>query len=410
MRALLDLFTPGATIYLPGATGECLALTQALAQAPECMAGVRVVSCLLPGFNSFDYPALHPEARLTCFMLPPALRASFERGQIDLLPLSYSQIAHYLGARVSLDVAIAQVAPPHANGQCSLSFAADFTPIAWPRARRKVLVINPALPALKNAPTLSLADADLVIEIAPTPLVAASARSHGAIEARIAAAIAALTPDGAAIQMGIGGAPSAALPLLRDHRNLSIASGFIGPEIMALWQAGAFNAQAPHVTGMALGDAGFYQWLAEARGIRFASVLETHDVAALGALPRFTAINSALEVDLFGQANLEWRGARQMGGVGGAPEFGAAAQRSAGGRSIIALPSLVGAQSRIVVKLNTPTISLPRALIDTIVTEHGVAELRGKALDARADALIAIADPSMRATLEQGWRTLRATL
>ncbi|MCR6644657.1 MAG: hypothetical protein NVV62_09120 [Terricaulis sp.] len=111
MQRLLDLFQPGAAIYLPGATGECLALTQALAAAPERMAGVTVISGLLPGFNKFDYAALHPEARLTCFMLPPPLRASFQRGRIDLLPLSYSAIAHHLGER-SFDVAVAHVSAP----------------------------------------------------------------------------------------------------------------------------------------------------------------------------------------------------------------------------------------------------------------------------------------------------------
>ncbi|HRE45939.1 MAG TPA: acetyl-CoA hydrolase/transferase C-terminal domain-containing protein, partial [Terricaulis sp.] len=89
---------------------------------------------------------------------------------------------------------------------------------------------------------------------------------------------------------------------------------------------------------------------------------------------------------------------------------GAAAQRSAGGRSIIALPSLAGGASRIVSKLSGRTASLPRALSDTIVTEHGVAELRGKSLDARAEALIAIAAPAAREALERAWRALRTTL
>ncbi len=406
MQRLLDLLRPGVSVYLPGATGECLALTHALAAAPERTAGVNIISCLLPGFNSFDYPALHPEARLTCFMLPPLLRGSFQRGQIDLLPLSYSGIARYLGERV-YDIAVAHVAAPDAAGRCSLGIAADFTPIAWPRARCKVLMINPAMPALAQSPSLAPHDADLVIEIEPCPLITAKSRASGETEARIAAHVAALVPEGAAVQVGIGGAPSAALPLLKDHRGLVIASGFVGPEFEALWEAGAFAPDAAHQTGVALGESGFYDWLKRTPKLRFASVRETHDVAALGARPRFTAINSALEIDLFGQVNLEWRGQDLMGGVGGAPEFGAAAQRSAGGRSIIALPSMAGGDSRIVAGLSGRTVSLPRTLIDTIVTEHGVAELRGKSLDARAEALIQIAAPTARAQLENAWRALR---
>lgn len=409
MQRLLDLFEPGRSIYLPGATGECLALARALAAAPERMAGVSIVSCLLPGFNSFDYAGLHPNARLTCFMLPPPLRASFERGQIDLLPLSYSQIARHLG-ELTYDVAVAHVAPFDEAGLCSLGVAADFTSIAWPRARRKVLVINPAMPALARSPSLALGDADLVFEIEPSPIITATSRVAGETEARIAAHVAALVPDGAALQVGIGGAPSASLQGLKDHRGLMIASGFIGPEFQALWQAGAFAPDAPHQTGVALGEAGFYDWLKRTPQIRFASAHETHDIAALGALPRFTAINSALEVDLFGQVNLEWRGQHLMGGVGGAPEFGAAAQRSKGGRSIIALPSQAGGVSRIVSSLSGRAVSLPRALSDTIVTEHGVAELRGKSLDGRAQALIQISAPAAREALERAWRALRATL
>src|SRR5690606_27021199 len=144
-----------------------------------------------------------------------------------------------LGER-SFDVAVAHVSAPDEAGRCSLGVAADFTPIAWPRARRKVLVINPAMPAWAQSPSLALADADLIIEIEPSPLISAQSRASGEVEARIAGHVAALVPEGAALQVGIGGAPSAALPLLKDHRGLIIASGFVGPEFQLLWDAGAF--------------------------------------------------------------------------------------------------------------------------------------------------------------------------
>ena len=114
-----------------------------------------------------------------------------------------------------------------------------------------------------------------------------------------------------------------------------------------------------------------------------------------------------MRFDLFGQVNLEWRNETLMNRAGGAPEFAAAAMQSEGGRSIIAMPAMAGAHSKIVAQLRKPA-SLPRSLIDTVVTEHGVAELRHASLDARAHALIAIAEPSQRAALERAWRDMRA--
>ena len=133
----------------------------------------------------------------------------------------------------------------------------------------------------------------------------------------------------------------------------------------------------------------------------------THGAAELAGTPRLMAINSALEVDLFGQANLEWRSGRQVSGVGGAPDFARGAMASAGGRSIIALPATAGGASRIVARLTAPTVSLARHETDVIVTEHGVAELRGKTVGERAEALIAIAAPEHRGALQDAWREIR---
>jgi acyl-CoA hydrolase len=121
------------------------------------------------------------------------------------------------------------------------------------------------------------------------------------------------------------------------------------------------------------------------------------------------ALNSALEVDLFGQANLEWRSGRLASGLGGAPDFAAAARRSEGGRAVLALPSTAKGRtlSRIVARLDAPTVSIPRDDTDLVITEHGVADLRGTGLDERAEALIAVADPGHRAHLAEAWDTLR---
>jgi acyl-CoA hydrolase len=411
MRALLDLFRPGRTIYLPGASGEALALADALAADPGRMKGVHVVSCLLPGFNAFDYAALDPQARLTTFLFVPALRASFDEGRVRVLPLAYSGVATYLGGRVPLDVAIAHVAPPGADGLCSVGIAADFTPIAWPRAKHRALIVNHAMPAMRHGPRLALADADVVVEV-DHPLPTTPPPTPNAIIDRIAATTAGLVPDGAAIQVGIGGAPGAVLHHLAGHRGLTLASGLVSHGFDTLLEGGALDPDGDHRAGIAYGDEGFYRFLANLDHFRLAPVLETHMADRLAGVERFTAINSALEVDLFGQANLEWVKGRMASGAGGAPDFARGAMRSPGGRSIVALPATAsgGRISRLVSRIDAPTVSLGRADIDTIVTEHGVADLRDRSLDERAEALIAIADPDHRARLAGEWSAIRASL
>lgn len=411
MDALLDLFQPGRTICLPGASGEALALCDALAQDPGRMRGARVVSCLLPGFNGFDYAALDPEARLTVFLFQPMLRASFAAGRVQVLPLAYSGIAAYLGGRLPLDVAVAHVAPPDSEGMCSLGIAADFTPLAWPQARCRALIVNHAMPRMRAGPRLALADADVVVEV-DHPLVTAKRVPASDVAESIAARIAALVPDGAAIQLGIGGAPGAIWPHLRDRRDLVLASGLISEGFDMLADAGALARGADHLAGVALGSADFYSYLATLDDFRMASVDETHSAERIAATARFTAINSALEVDLFGQANVEWVKGRMVSGVGGGPDFARGAARSPGGRSIIALPATAadGRISRLVSRIDAPTTSLGRADIDTVVTEYGVAELRDRSLDGRAEALIAIADPGHRDALVESWAAVRAGL
>lgn len=409
MQELLAFFQPGKSVYLPGASGEIASLAAALAADPGRMRGVQLVSCLLPGVNGFDYAALDPTASVTTFLLPPALRPSFMEGRIDLLPMAYSEIAAYLGGRRTIDVAVAHVAPSGPDGRCSLGIAADFTPLAWTKAGKRVLVINHAMPNMARGPRLALSDADAVVEIDDPLTQAASSQPSPTLDT-IARAVSDIIPDGATLQVGIGGAPGAVWRHLTGHRDLTLASGLVSEDFLTLAAAGSLRDGTEHLAGVAFGPIDFYHALAQCDLVRFASVNETHDILAIGRHDRFTAVNSALEVDLFGQANLEWQGGRLSSGVGGAPDFARGAARSAGGRSIVALPATAkaGQVSRIVARIDAPTISIGRTDIDTVVTEYGVADLRDRSIDSRARALIAIADPQWRETLAAQWSAIRS--
>ena len=159
-----------------------------------------------------------------------------------------------------------------------------------------------------------------------------------------------------------------------------------------------------------LGGAAFRQFAAELPTLWLTDVSNTHSPAALAAIPRFIAINSAVEVDLFGQVNAERANGSFNAGAGGLPAFAAGAQASAGGRLLICLPATArgGSVSRIVPALGDQAVcTLPRHAADAIVTEYGVAELRGLSLDERARALIDIAAPDHRDGLAAAWDTMR---
>ena len=408
IQRILDLFQPGHEVFLPSGSGEIAPLATALAAAPIRLAGVAITSCLIPGVNRFDYSALHSDASLTVFLLPPDLRDGLQSGRVKLLPLAYSGIVRHLRSRAPFDIALAHVAPPDGEGRASLGVSADFSALAWNNARFRVAVVNAQMPAMPRGPRLSLAKADLVIEI-DAPLVTFEEAETTPVLAKIAALAANEVVDGASLQIGVGAAPSAMWQALTSHKNLQIASGLVSKGVFTLARAGALARQG-HVAGIALGDAAFYRALAEEDLVRFAGADETHNVTQLAIRPNFTALNSALEVDLFGQVNLEWSpgalGYQLASGVGGAPDFVKAAQMSAGGRSILVLPATAksGRLSRIVPKLQTPTVSLARSEIDTVVTEYGVARLRDRSVTARAEALISVAAPEFRDDLAKAWR------
>lgn len=404
-EALLAEFRPGRTIYVQGGVGEPLALRALLAANPAVLGGPALVGCFLPGMNDFDYAALDPAARVGCFMLPPAFRASFEAGRVGVTPMAYSQIAAAMAHGPAPNLAVLQVTPPDADGFCSFGPCADFAPLVWPRAGKVAAFINPSLPRAARGPTIPRAAIAIAIE-ADGPFITGLEAPPAPDQAAIAAIIAGLVPDRAAIQTGIGGAPAAAVGRLTDRRGLVVRSGMVTEGYRALADAGAL-AEEGHVTGLALGSPDFMAWAC--RAFTFSDATITHGPASLAAIERLWAINSALEVDLFGQANVEWQSGRLVSGLGGAPDFARAARRSPGGRGVLALPATArgGTISRIVPRIAAPTVSIPRDDTDLVITEHGVADLRGASLDARARSLIAIAAPEHREGLDRAWAEMK---
>ena len=409
---LTDAFAPGQRVFVPTMSGESARLAEELAEDPERARGVTFCGAMFPGIDRIDYLATHPEARVEAFFMSPSVRRGLAAGRAKLLALDYHALARHVQESPPPDIALAQLTPPDADGWCHPGLAVDFLPLVWARATRRVAHLNPRLPRIASSFRVHVSEIDVAVEAERPPLTWREP-TCGEIESRIGAHVAGLVRDGDTLQFGIGSVPVALAGSLASHRRLRIRGGMVSGSLRTLWEAGALDRDARITTGLVLGDEPLHAFAGELPTLWLTDVRHTHDPVALGAIPRFVAINSAVEVDLFGQVNAERASGALQAGSGGLPVFAAAALASPGGRLLVCLPATAraGAVSRIVPALGSQGLcTLPRHLADTVVTEYGAAELRWLDIDARAEALIAIAAPEHRAALAQAWAALRAAL
>lgn len=400
-----DLVRESREIYAPGCAGHSRLFERWLVEAPEVAAQATFTGVHIPTVDRFDFAGLTPTTRFRGIFLSSERRAAFADGRVRHLPLSYLDTWQWLEREARFDLAFVQVAPPDADGRCSLGIACDFTPAAWPRARHVIAHVNPAMPRTRG-PSIPWSAIGAAVE-AESELVEAPDAPPDAALAAVAARVATLIEDGDTIQLGLGRLQAEVLRALAGCRDLRIHAGMVSDGLLPLAETGALAADGV-TCGVALGTGALYRAVP---GIaRFAPVGETHDLSNLARIPRFTAINAALEVDLFGQVNGELGDGRQISGVGGLADFARGARLAPGGRSVIALTARDGrGRPRIVPRLAGP-VSLSRLDADLVVTEHGIASLRHLDLDARAAALIAIADPADRDALDRDWSALRRAL
>ena len=226
------------------------------------------------------------------------------------------------------------------------------------------------------------------------------------IDRKIAMTVAGLIEDGATIQIGIGALPATILGALGNHRHLGIHSGSLFDPVVDLMRSGAVDNsrktidRGVSVAGCLLGTRKLFAFADRNERISMRAIAHTHDIAVIGSLDKFTALNSAVEVDLTGQINAETAGRKYLGAVGGAVDFLRGAHRSRGGLPIVALQSRASGKAKIVTNLSGP-VSTSRADAGLIVTEYGAADLRGQSLRERIKRMIAIAHPDDRADLEK---------
>jgi acyl-CoA hydrolase len=402
LSGLIATLRPGQSVFLPGSTGEPMGLMEALAE--EGAAPLDITSSYLPGINRVPVDRLPEGSRFRClFAHPEGTAAARKRGVFRHLPLSYGAFMKHLGERARFDACIVHVSPPDQHGLCTLGPAVEFTDMVGRCSGRVLAVINSRLPALPHSVSLPLSRFAETAE-ADAPLREYDIGAPSALATAIAKHVATFVRDGSTLQVGLGKVPDALMRLVSDRKELKLFSGMLSDGARFLADRGCLDAAFRHTACLYLGTQAFYAWLADRDDFAVAGCDTTHSIARLLSLSRFVSVNSAVSVDLFGQANLEMLGGRMISGVGGAADFARGAALAPDGISIVALPSVSRreAVSRIVPALDG-VCSLPRHDVDVVVTEHGAADLRGLSLRERAVAIMAVAAPQHLPALERAF-------
>jgi acyl-CoA hydrolase len=410
-QSLSGLIRPGELVYVPGASGAPLDFVSCLLAHGEHQKDLRLLTSYVPGINTLDMQSMDPSASVTGLFMHVGLQAAHRSGQYRCLPLSYAGFVRHVQGKVETDLAVVQLAPPDADGNCSLGPAVEFMPSILKNTRRVLGLINHQTPRIPGAVTIAYSQLDYVCEV-DTPLPTYNTDSNPITEA-IARHIAPLVPDGSALQIGLGKVPMALSRLLCDRRMLRLHSGMLSDGLLDLARAGALDPDFAHSTCALVGSAKLYKDIAGFDQLRVLGCEVTHNPRLLLALDNFVSVNSALEVDLFGQCNLEHAKGQAISGAGGAPDFARAARLSAGGRSIVALNAThhAGKGSRIVPCLDTNAITtISRIDVDHVVTEYGVANLAGASVHECAQAIIGVAAPAFREELSRSWAAIAARL
>jgi acyl-CoA hydrolase len=397
---------PGDTVLWTQGTGEPVPLVERLLAQRHDLGGFSVL------FGGAGYAGtVTPEhADVISFRTQGGVgdnRTLCAAGAADILPVHLSDLPRLIADGVlTVDVVIAQLAE-NDHGELSFGSAAGYVDAAMLAARVVLAEVNDQAPWTHARHPVNGGLVDAVVRTS-RPLVEVFTRQPSDVDIRIAEHVVGLIADGATVQLGIGSVPNAVATLLTERRNLGVHSGVLGDAVVGLITSGAAsNGGKPidtgvTVTGGLIGTRELFDFADNNPKLRVEPVTYTHDQRVLARLPRFTAINSALEVDLTGQVAAEVAGSFYVGTIGGQVDFVRGALASEGGRSIIALASRTAKdRPRIVPRIASGVVTTGRADADVVVTEHGVAELRGRSIGERARRLVAIAHPEDRDRLRQ---------
>jgi 4-hydroxybutyrate CoA-transferase len=395
----------GQRVFITGNCSTPIPFLQALVARYETLHDVELVQVLSIGMREYVTPDMADHIRVNNLFISDHMRKSVNEGTSDFTPVFLSEIPSlFRSGLIPLDIAVIHVSPPDEHGYCSYGVEVGVTKGAAESARMVIALINPNMPRTLGDSFIHVNHIDYCI---PVDYKLPEVHPHPAspIQDRIAAHIAAIIPDGATLQTGIGGIPDAVLRRLTDHQNLGIHTELFSDGVMEMVEAGVVTCRAKTihtgkvVAGFVIGTRALFEYVNDNPIIELHPTEYVNDPYIIAQNEKMVSINSAIEVDLTGQVCADSIGTKFYSGVGGQVDFVRGACRSKGGMSIIAIPSTAkdDTVSRITPILKAGAgVTTTRNDVRYIATEYGVASLFGKTIAQRAQELINIAHPRFR--------------
>ena len=395
-------------ILIGSGTAEPGRLVDAMVTHGNHLEANEIVHLMTLGSAPYVQPGLEQRFRHTAFFIGANVRQAVQEGRADFMPVFLSEIPLLIASgRVGIDVALIQVSPPDRHGFVSLGVSVDIVRAAVDTASVILAEVNPNMPRTLGD---SFLDVDRISALIPVdePLPERHPEPLDDVVRAIGRNVASLIPDGATLQMGIGKIPDAVLAALTDRRDLGVHTEMLSDGVMDLAEAGVITGRRKNflpgklVTSFVMGTRRLYEWIHDNPLIEMRPSLFTNDPFQISRNDNMVAINAALAVDLTGQVAADTVRGKFFSGIGGQVDFIRGAARSKGGKPIIALPATAkgGSVSRIQSVFEEGTgVVTSRGDIHYVVTEYGIADLWGKNIAQRVDALVGIAHPDFRAEL-----------
>ncbi len=410
----------GNRLFMTGNVSVPQKLLAALVAYAPKLKDVEICQALSVGPADYVNPAMEGHLRVNTLFISANVRKAVQEGRADFTPVLLSEFPLlFKNKLLPVDVALIHVSPPDEHGFCSLGVEVGLTKSPAESAKVIIAEVNEQMPRTLGDSFIHVSRLNHIVPVNyPVSELLMGAEGDDAISQKIAGHIAALIPDGATMQMGIGAIPDAVLGFLGDKRDLGIHSEMFSDGVVQLVEKGVItNARktlhpGKIVVGFILGTQALYRWAHDNPLCEFHRQEYVNDPFVIAQNEKMVAINSAIEVDVTGQVCADSIGPRLYSGVGGQVDFIYGASRSKGGIPIIALPSTTTVKdgtvlSRIVAMLKQGAgVVTTRNHVHYVVTEYGVADLYGKTIHQRAQQLIAVAHPDFRKDLEKQARGL----
>lgn len=403
----IKLVKSGDRVVLGHAVGIPTYITDAMVDHKEDYTDVEMVQLVPMGNCRFCEPGTEGHFRLNSFFCGGLNKKDIMEGRADFTPCYFNEFPGLFRDELPVDVAILQATPPDKHGNISFGVSVDYAMEAARYAKKVIVEINSQMPRTLGDTTIPVSMVDAFV-LHDHPVIELPIAKIGETEKAIGENCAKLVKDGDTLQLGIGAIPDAVLLFLKDKKDLGIHSEMISDGVVNLFEAGVITNQKKNfhtgksVVNFLMGTKRLYDYADDNPAVAMFPVSYVNNPYIAAKNDNLVAINSCVQIDFTGQICSESVGANQISGVGGQVDFARAAKMSKGGRSIIAIASTAGKGkiSKIVPLLdNGAAVTTSRCDADYVVTEFGIAHLKGKCIRERAKSLIAIAHPDFRADL-----------